>query len=150
MVSPSENGDSVDLDEHALVDEALDLHHRRGWRLARKIFAAHRVDRIELVDVENEDVDPRDVRHGAAGRLDRGLEVLADLPCLSAIVVMPEMKSRRPGSQTIAGDQTPAGFAIDGGAIGVFLIMASSPGVAATSPADLSRCGGRQQQRRSD
>ncbi len=54
-----------------------------------KYSAAHFVDRGELLHVADVDVDPADVVHRAAGRLDRGLEVLADLAGLRLDVADP-------------------------------------------------------------
>src|SRR5262249_4420780 len=44
-----------------------------------EIFAPHFVDRVEVLHVAHIDVDAHDVVEGAAGLLDRGFQVLADL-----------------------------------------------------------------------
>src|SRR5687768_17141613 len=78
-VSLLHDRDCADLDEivgrHQLGH--LDHGRRRGREL--EVLAAHLVDLVEVLDVAHVDVDAADVVHGAAGGLDRSLEVLAHL-----------------------------------------------------------------------
>src|SRR5690349_19572959 len=74
--------DGVDLDEIVGRRHLADLDHGRGRRRRLEKFAPHFVDLVEMLHVADVDVDPADVVHSAAGLLDRGLEILADLPRL--------------------------------------------------------------------
>ena len=90
-----------------------------------EILAAHFVDLLEVLHVAHVDVDAADVVHGAAGRLDRGLDVLANLLGLRLDVadagdgavgrreVMPEMNTSRPrASIMVACEKWPFGLLI--------------------------------------
>src|ERR1051326_3167600 len=65
------------------MGKAADRDHGGGrWRIG-KIFPPQAVDDVEPTHVFHVDIDPADVFHGAAGRLDSGLDVFAHLPCLN-------------------------------------------------------------------
>src|SRR5262249_3450532 len=82
-ISPSaslgDDRDGVDLDEIVGRGHLADLDHGGGGRGRAKIFAPHFVDVLEMLHVADVDVDAADVVHAAAGLLDRGLQILADL-----------------------------------------------------------------------
>src|SRR4051794_38901693 len=77
-----DHGDGVDLDEIVGRRHLADLDHGRRRRRRLEIFAPDFVDLVEMLHVAHVDIDPTDVVHGAAGLLDRGLEILAPLPRL--------------------------------------------------------------------
>src|SRR5262249_7208157 len=122
-VSVRDDGDGVDLDEIVGRGHLADLDHGGSRRRRPEIFAPHFVDLLEVLHVADVDVDPADVVHAAAGLLDRGLQVFADLAGLRSPVaaalpsgrraVMPEMKTMRPRASTmVAWEKWPDGWRI--------------------------------------
>src|SRR4051794_5291503 len=77
-----DHGDGVDLDEIVGRRHLADLDHGRRRCRRLEIFAPDFVDLVEMLHVADVDIDRADIVHRAAGLLDRGLEILADLPRL--------------------------------------------------------------------
>src|SRR5580658_9776105 len=74
-----QNRDRADLDERLGRGHLADLDHGGGGRRRAEIFAAHFVDRVEVLHVADIDIDAADIVHGAAGLFDGGLQILAHL-----------------------------------------------------------------------
>src|SRR5262249_51291299 len=73
------HGYRIDLDQIFGRGHLRHLDHGRGGRGGPEIFASYFMNQVEVLHVAHVNVDPADVVEGAAGLLDRGLEVLADL-----------------------------------------------------------------------
>src|SRR3954462_1483134 len=74
-----QNRDRVDLDEVVGMHHLRHLDHRGGRRRRLEVFAAHLVDRVEVLPVSYIYVDAAGVVQAAAGRFHRALQVLAYL-----------------------------------------------------------------------
>src|SRR3954471_10669791 len=74
-----QNRDRVDLDEVVGMHHFRHLDHRGGGRRRLEVFAAHLVDRVEVLHVAYIYVDAADVVQAAAGRFHGALQVLAYL-----------------------------------------------------------------------
>ena len=73
-----------------------------------EILAPHFVDLLEVLHVAHVDVDPADVVHGAAGRLDGSLHVLADLMGLRLDVADAGDGAVRPPRRHAGDEHDPA------------------------------------------
>ena len=112
-----DHSDGVDLDQIVRRRHLADLDHGRGRRRRLEILAPHFVDLVEVLHVAHVDVDPADVVHGAAGLLDRGLEVLADLPRLRLDIADAGNRAVGPPRRH-AGNEHQAAARLDHGRVG--------------------------------
>src|SRR5215831_9719900 len=115
--SRGDDGDGVDLDEIVGRGHLADLDHGGGWRRRAKIFAPHFVDLLEMLHVADVDVDAADVVHAAAGLLDRGLQILADLARLRFDVADAGDRAIGP-PRGHAGNEDDAAARLDHGRVG--------------------------------
>src|SRR5580704_3284834 len=81
-----DEGDRLDLDHEIGAGEAADLDRRAGRRGGSEIAHAHLAVLGELLEIGHVGVGLDDVGEGGAGRLETGLDVLADLLDLGAHV----------------------------------------------------------------
>src|SRR5688572_26184992 len=108
--------DGVDLDQVVGRHHLGDLDHGGGGQGWLEIFPAHGVDRLEVLHVAHIDVDAADMIERAACGLDRGLDVLANLPGLHGDVA-------DSGDQTVraarrhAGDEDQPALRLDHGGL---------------------------------
>src|SRR6266487_2939276 len=83
------NGDRVDLDQDVVAEEAADLDQRAGRRLGGvHVPVADRADGADLGHVDDEVVQLDYIRPGSTCCLERGAQVLEDLPGLGLDVAL--------------------------------------------------------------